>query len=407
MLLGAAAAAVTAYAAYRVYSGPAEEPSPQNGRAPRSKSQLTRWLGLLSNCSNAASSLAESAALVSSDLRTFLTSDATELPQSLRQLNRLLQAPELQDTVTIVSASVVRGVASVGPAPGQDGRSALDTLIEAVLSERGRGLVGMAVGIATRNATSTVCELMERRLQAAASQPGGSGSLSARDILELLTSEHGEQLLTLLLTKSIRTAVTSYVDATTGYNLYDDMLSSIAKQENRDALTDVLTRLTACFCKELVVSYRRAMATGTSPVSAASCSTAPPAAAAGIVPSSSAPPAPGKPLAATTVSSTQPPGATASALAVESVAVQGVGRTAANAAAHSGRGSQQPGAAPLSRQASATVSLSGSSSSGALALSTLGGAVGGSNVGRVLAAQLATPAWLKQVRQARHGSCCQ
>eukprot|EP00198_Chlamydomonas_reinhardtii_P000754 XP_001690089.1 predicted protein [Chlamydomonas reinhardtii] len=221
---------------------------------------------MLTNYSNAASTLAETASLVSTDLRSFLTSDSSEVPQSLRQLNKLLQSAEIQETVTTVTSSVVKGVsralpAGLGSAAGSEGPPLVDTIIEAVLSERGRGLVGMAVGVATRNATHAVCEFMERRMEAAASAASANGgSVGIKEVLDVLTSEHGEKLLTLLLTKSIRTAVTSYVDATTGYNLYDDMLASIAKQEHRDALTDVLSRLTASFCKEVVISYRRATA---------------------------------------------------------------------------------------------------------------------------------------------------
>ncbi|PNH03222.1 Protein PHLOEM PROTEIN 2-LIKE A10 [Tetrabaena socialis] len=286
LVWGTAAAAVTLYAAYKATaSSPSHDdadadPSTScaSGSSPRPPRQQPRPTGrfqqlrtTLSNYTDAASCLAETAALVSTDLRAFLASDSGELPQSLRQLNKLLQSSELQATVATVTASVVRGASSALAAPGPSGsgspsRPLVDTLIEAVLSERGQGLVGMAVGVATRNASTAVCEFLERRLAAASAASsgseggGGGGVASARDVLALLSSEPGEKLLTLLLTKSIRAAVTSYVESTTGYNVYDDMLSSISRPEHRDALTEVLSRVTASFCRELVVSYRRATA---------------------------------------------------------------------------------------------------------------------------------------------------
>ncbi|KAG2493144.1 hypothetical protein HYH03_008568 [Edaphochlamys debaryana] len=275
MLVWGSAAAVTAYAAYRAMSADdadsgCEEPQVSRAACRQSRQQtgFQRLRSTIQNYSSAASTLAETAAIVSADIRTFLTSDQEELPQSLRQLNKLLQSRELQETVMTVTSSVVRGVAAAtvggdGQAmAGPPGPPLVNTVIEAVLSERGRGLVGMAVGVATRNATVAVCEFLERRMDAAASGTAGGlpGGIGVKDVLDLLTSENGEKLLTLLLTKSIRTAVTSYVDATTGYNMYDDVLASIAKQEHRDALTDILTRMTASFCREAVVSYRKATA---------------------------------------------------------------------------------------------------------------------------------------------------
>ncbi|KAG2444810.1 hypothetical protein HXX76_001552 [Chlamydomonas incerta] len=280
LVWGTAAAAAALYGAYTYTSPGADDASsPQQRQRPQSQYQKLR--SMLTNYSNAASTLAETASLVSTDLRSFLTSDSSEVPQSLRQLNKLLQSAELQETVTTVTSSVVKGVsralpAGLGSAAGSDGPPLVDTIIEAVLSERGRGLVGMAVGVATRNATQAVCEFMERRMEAAASAAAANGgSVGIKEVLDVLTSEHGEKLLTLLLTKSIRTAVTSYVDATTGYNLYDDMLASMVKQEHRDALTDVLSRLTASFCKEVVISYRRATAAAAAQGAGAGASSAP------------------------------------------------------------------------------------------------------------------------------------
>ncbi|KXZ44973.1 hypothetical protein GPECTOR_60g751 [Gonium pectorale] len=241
------------------------------GRPKRQQNQFARVYNTLVNYSSAASTMAETAALVANDLRTFMTSDASELPQSLRQLNKLMQASEVQETVSAVTASMVRGaatatgvaslasLATASTSGGSTPAALLDTVMEAVLSERGRGLIGMAVGVATRNATVAMCEFLERRMEAAAGAAGGL-SFGPKDLLDLLASDQGERVLTVLLTNSIRTAVTSYVDATTGYNMYDDLLSSIAKSEHRDALADLMSRVTATFCREIVSAYRRAAA---------------------------------------------------------------------------------------------------------------------------------------------------
>ncbi|EFJ49982.1 hypothetical protein VOLCADRAFT_89328 [Volvox carteri f. nagariensis] len=285
LVWGAAAAAVTLYATYKVTASAAPLKDEKDGverPARNQQSQFLRLRNMMKNYSTAASTIAETAALVSGDLQAFLTSDSSELPQSLRQLNKLFQASELQETVSTFTASVVRGVAKATGGPQSPNAPPLvDTIIEAVLSERGRGLIGMAVGVAMRNSTTAVCEFIERRMESATLSSGSVSGLGVKDILDLLASDQGEKVLTMLLTHSIRTAVTSYVDATAGYNLYNDMLASLVKQEHRDALTDLLSRISASFCREAVLSYRRASAMGAASFSfpsgtAASASTSAP-----------------------------------------------------------------------------------------------------------------------------------
>lgn len=221
--IGAAAAA---YVAYKAYSG-------------QTAGQWAKLKTTLGNYATALGSLSSAAALLTSDLHAFLSSDSPELPRSLRQLNRLLQSVEVQETLASAASSIARGVADANTGqPG--GPDVLDKVLQAVLSDRGRSLVGMAVGLASKNATQAFCSYLERMQYQAAHQqqqqqqdgedagPGPGSTATA--ILGLLASEQGERLMSLLITKSIKTAVSTYVDATLGYNVYDDMIASIAKQ---------------------------------------------------------------------------------------------------------------------------------------------------------------------------------
>ncbi len=261
-LLYGASAVVALYLARRAYVSAASDAA--DGKSPEPQGRLAKLLRTLSDVTQALGSLSSTSALVLTDLREFLASDQDELPRSLRQLNKLLQSQEIQSTLHASAATLLRAAQGSAAAASssssgdsqQQGPTALQQVIDAVLSDRGRTLVGMAVGLATKNATATFCEFLERMQQgsgvgggaAAASWAGegsaeqqqqreqqqlsaaGSGAPSAlASAVQVLSSEQGERLISLLITKSIRTAVSTYMDATMGYNYYEDMVASIAK----------------------------------------------------------------------------------------------------------------------------------------------------------------------------------
>ena len=209
-----------AYLAYRAYN---------------SEKHL-KLLNSLSSAASTVASISATASLIAQDLHAFLLSDNEELPHSLSQLNRLLQSQEVQATVASAAQALATGVSSSLSSSASSDPHALpvvDRVLEAILSDRGRSLVGMAMGLATKNATSTLCEFIKAQQERAAAsgssqQPAMSSALAS--VMQLLSSEQGERLLSLLVTKSIKTAVSTYVESSTGYNTYEDFLSSISKQ---------------------------------------------------------------------------------------------------------------------------------------------------------------------------------
>ena len=159
-----------------------------------------RWRNVVVNYAEALSSASGTCSVLASDVHKFMTSNSGEMPQSLRQLSRFLQSEEVQNLLRTSASTMTQGVAqaAVGRASpeeqGTPGPSSLDTVIEAVLSDRGRSLLGMAVGMASRNATSAFCEFLERMQQA----PGGSSAspsqFSLEAIMQLLASEQGDKV---------------------------------------------------------------------------------------------------------------------------------------------------------------------------------------------------------------------
>eukprot|EP00798_Chlamydomonas_sp_ICE-L_P004940 gene4940-34711_t len=242
-ILSTCAAVAVGYGAYKAYHSETAQ-------------LLRKFHAALANYTEAMAKASCATNLLASDLHAYLASNDSEIPQSLKQVCRLVQSNELQDSLSETVSNVVRSIAaSSGAASPSSEPSLTDKLLEAVFSSRGHSLLGMAIGVATKNATGTFCEFLERQ-QNAAPNP----ELTPTSILNLLASENGEKVMSCLITNSIQTAVHSYVDAYQGYNMYEDMVVSISKSSARDAVTDILTRVTACFCREVATAYRKSKA---------------------------------------------------------------------------------------------------------------------------------------------------
>lgn len=282
LLTGACVTVLASYAVYRVYN---------SENAKTTKAQLAKLRSVLSDYLASASAASSTVSLVTSDLQRFLSGSSDEVPESLRQLTKLLQSNEMQCMLQSGITSIVRGMTiAVTPDPLllEDDNSTVvveqpsisSGILEAVFSERGHSLLGLAVGMASKSATTALCEFFaaqQARISPPANQSSSSDasgstpnppaptSFGLREILDVMSSEQGERVMKLLVTKSIRTAISTYLEASAGYNTYEDMLSSLANPAHRDALTDVISRCSGVFCREVASAYRRAGRTSSDP----------------------------------------------------------------------------------------------------------------------------------------------
>lgn len=281
VLSSSALGLTAAFLIYKNYNSPKipkDEHQALHQSSPPSRAGLFSWLAALSNYSQAASAMSSSVALVTSDLQAFLTSSDAEVPPSLHQLLKLLMSNDVQGLIQTSASSIANGVAQGAVAVMSSSTddeaagsackpSSVETIIEAILSERGHSLLGLAVGVASKNATASLCDLLERVLQPRRDFPSGEvqaeevlppSSFSPAGLFHLLASDDGDKVISMLITRSIQTAVRTYVEATAGYSMYEDMLGSVSKKENRDVVTEIITKTTAVFCKEVASAYQRA-----------------------------------------------------------------------------------------------------------------------------------------------------
>jgi len=257
------ASAAAGYLAYKAYNS--------TGVA-NTHAALMRAAETLNKLCSGAGDAAETLAQVSNDLRTFLASDADEVPQSLKQLAKLAQCPEVQDTITSCVGAAAR--AAAGPATDA-ALAVVDRLLDAALSERGNSLVALAISTAARDGTSSLVTALRDAVQSAyAGQQQQHGSRAAAaaaasattatggDALtacmaravDALQSPAGERLLRAVISSGVGSAGGACMEQISGStgDLCAPLMAAFSQPENLQALTEVVAALSGACTREMM-----------------------------------------------------------------------------------------------------------------------------------------------------------
>lgn len=206
---------------------------------------------------------AEVSAAISKDLQDYFQSDATELPQTLRQLAQLCQTTETQAAVKSLAASTAQGVlsaanvlphAQAGTSQGQQASAMLEKILSMLVSDKGQSLVTLAVSVAARTSTRTYCECIEQSAAAAKSSADATGVLadtSLQQLLRFATTPEGERLCMLGVKNFTLNATEVYCDKLEGTSFWQDLFTALSKPEHRQ----VGSHFTRCFINELVNTW--------------------------------------------------------------------------------------------------------------------------------------------------------
>eukprot|EP00955_Chlamydomonas_euryale_P001054 12169-Chlamydomonas_euryale.AAC.8 len=175
-----------------------------------------------------------------------------------------------------------RGTARRAKVAAKKSAGALETVLAALLTDRGTRALSATVGVATKNLSGAVVEAVQASMQAphggrrrrrrrhgSGEDSGSERSGSAddgdgddrddlADVVRVLASEDGQKVLSLVVSTSIRTAVQTGCRAAAGVNVFACMVDAIVGQERRDAVTEVATKTTAAFCREAVLAALQA-----------------------------------------------------------------------------------------------------------------------------------------------------
>ena len=275
------------------------------------QASVLQTLQAIQRYSEACVSAGDAVALLSRDVQDFLQSDSDDVPQSLRQLAKLAQCPEVQAAITASVASAVEGGSTAmlkhGGADNDPTQlSMVDKILEAFLSDRGRSLVGLAVSVAARQSTEAFCAAVRQAVDAAFT-PTSSSSMSSADqalsvtisshpntpsrtplasparsqhqqrhhgqeqqqqpsppltqasallcdVLSWLTSPPAERLFATVTSTGISSAVSTYMQHANPQDLWNPLLSAISQPEHKQALIEIMSTVSSSFCREMAAA---------------------------------------------------------------------------------------------------------------------------------------------------------
>ncbi|KAK9859791.1 hypothetical protein WJX84_001042 [Apatococcus fuscideae] len=195
--------------AYRYYQSPKAEGEPELSYLQRLKLALKKYSDAFLLGGDLVSGILR-------DLHSFVQSDSSELPQSIRQVARLLQSREVAQSTSALTAAVFRGI--VDPHQNNPERTvqASDRLQQGAATATGQ-TAGQASGLGGLGSSLT-SSLFPALVSSRAHEEEASGRLqesvadavsnpdAAERILNALTSNRGKDLVSLVVSVAVRTS---------------------------------------------------------------------------------------------------------------------------------------------------------------------------------------------------------
>lgn len=277
LFLCLAAVAGTGYGVYRVYNSPSMA---------RKKYQIVCFLRSVMTMAEAASASAQTISLVSNDLNNFLRSDSDEIPASLKQLLKVAQCQEFQQTLTRVSSALTAGVLQGIRGPtgeiARDGQSETpgiaERMMDRLFTPAGTGFVSVVAGNFARNLVLSFLENY-RALNNNNNNNLGTGVHSSPNLssensnlgppvgsgfVDVLCRSDTRVLIAECIRNFVSTAVGMYLDKTMNINVYDEICSSLTNPKHEAQMKGILISVLNGAVETLVKTSHDVLTNGSS-----------------------------------------------------------------------------------------------------------------------------------------------
>ncbi|GLJ08266.1 hypothetical protein SUGI_0085130 [Cryptomeria japonica] len=222
LLLGIAAIAGGSYGIYRLHKSPSVD---------KRNYRLLSFLSSFTRITEVASVSIETVSFLSDEMENFVSSG--EVPRSLKQLNKIAQCSEFNQTLTGVSSAMAAGIFE-GFNAANPKTDVAEKAVDKLLTATGTGFISVLVGSFARNLVLSLFENMQT-LQTLESNFRPSEFVDAT-----LNNAKFRGFVAECVEGFVGTAVAVYLDKTVDINVYDEIFSALINSKHEVQMRDFL-----------------------------------------------------------------------------------------------------------------------------------------------------------------------